>query len=58
LDTIRRVPSCTGGPGTIITLGPSDHRAYKGADFLVLRRAIDGVTKFESIAAVTPWEQP
>jgi ABC-type branched-subunit amino acid transport system substrate-binding protein len=58
LDTIRRVPACTGGPGTIITLGPNDRRAYKGADFLLLRRAIDGATRFESFAAVTPWEQP
>jgi ABC-type branched-subunit amino acid transport system substrate-binding protein len=58
LDTVRRIPSCTGGPGTIITLGPSDRRAYKGADFLLLRRALDGKTVFESVAPVTPWAQP
>jgi len=58
LDTLRRLPSCTGGPGTIITLGPNDRRAYKGADFLVLRRAASGTTTFESTAPVTPWEQP
>jgi branched-chain amino acid transport system substrate-binding protein len=58
LDTLRRVPSCTGGPGTIITLGPNDRRAYKGADFLVLRRAANGCTTFESTAPITPWEQP
>ncbi|WP_319458262.1 ABC transporter substrate-binding protein [Mycobacterium sp. RTGN3] len=58
LDTVRRIPSCTGGPGTIITLGPSDRRAYKGADFLILRRASDGKTTFESVAPVTPWQQP
>jgi ABC-type branched-subunit amino acid transport system substrate-binding protein len=58
LDTLRRIPACTGGPGTIITLGPNDRRAFKGADFLVLRRAVDGSTVFESVAPVTPWEQP
>lgn len=58
LDTLRRLPACTGGPGTIITLGPNDRRAYKGADFLVLRRARNGATTFESVAPVTPWEQP
>jgi branched-chain amino acid transport system substrate-binding protein len=58
LDTIRRIPACTGGPGTFITLGPRDHRAYKGADFLLLRRAIDGATVYEGVAEVTPWEQP
>ncbi|WP_293047467.1 ABC transporter substrate-binding protein [Mycobacterium sp.] len=58
LDTLRRVPACTGGPGTIITLGPNDRRAYKGADFLVLRRAVNGTTTFEDIAPVKAWEQP
>jgi ABC-type branched-subunit amino acid transport system substrate-binding protein len=58
LDTLRRIPSCTGGPGTIITLGPNDRRAYKGADFLLLRRATNGVTILESVAPVTPWTQP
>ena len=28
LDTLRRVPSCTGGPGTIITLGPQARRSF------------------------------
>lgn len=58
MDTLRRIPSCTGGPGTIITLGPSDHRAYKGADFLVLRRAKGGSTTLEGVAPVVPWQQP
>ncbi len=58
MDTLRRVPSCTGGPGTIITLGPSDHRAYKGADFLLLRRSHDGTTSMEGFAPVVPWHQP
>ena len=58
MDTLRRIPSCTGGPGTIITLGPSDHRAYKGADFLLLRRSHDGTTSMEGVAPVVPWQQP
>jgi hypothetical protein len=58
LDTLRRVPACTGGRGTIMTLGPNDRRAYKGADFLLVRRATNGSTLFEAVAPVTPWEQP
>jgi len=57
METIRRLPACTGGPGTIITFGPQDHRGFKGADFLVLRRAVNGTTEFVGTAPVLPWEQ-
>lgn len=58
LETVRRVPACTGAQGTVITLGPRDHRGYKGADFLLLRRAVDGRTELVGTAPVTVWEQP
>jgi len=57
LETVRRLPACTGGPGTVITFGPQDHRGFKGADFLVLRRAVDGTTEFVGTAPVLPWVQ-
>lgn len=58
LETIRRLPACTGGPGTTITFGPGDHRGFKGPDFLVLRSARDGTTSLIGGAPVEPWEQP
>jgi hypothetical protein len=58
LETIRRLPACTGGPGTTITFGPEDHRGFKGPDFLVLRRAHDGTTSLVGGAPVEPWTQP
>lgn len=58
LETVRRVPACTGGPGTVITFGPLDHRGFKGPDFLLVRRAHDGTTSLEGTAPVEPWEQP
>jgi ABC-type branched-subunit amino acid transport system substrate-binding protein len=57
IETVRRLPACTGGPSTVITFGPQDHRGFKGADFLVLRRAVDGTTEFVGTAPVLPWEQ-
>jgi ABC-type branched-subunit amino acid transport system substrate-binding protein len=54
LETVRRVPSCTGAPGTVITFGPSDHRGYRGADFLILRRSSGGTTQFEGTVPVAP----
>jgi branched-chain amino acid transport system substrate-binding protein len=42
LETIRRLPAATGAPGTVITFGFRDHRGFKGADYLVIRRAQDG----------------
>lgn len=41
LETVRRLPAASGGPGTAITFGPQDHRGYKGADFLILRNVAD-----------------
>jgi len=46
LETVRRLPAANGAPGTIISFGPGDHRGYKGADYLVVRRATGGTTEF------------
>lgn len=54
LETVRRVPACTGAPGTVITFGPRDHRGYRGSDFLILRRSVDGGTRFEGVVPVAP----
>ncbi|GAA0616790.1 hypothetical protein GCM10009547_18620 [Sporichthya brevicatena] len=58
LETIRRLPACTGGPGTSITFGPEDHRGLKGPDFLILRRSVDGRSVLEGTAPVSGWDQP
>jgi len=57
VETVKRLPACTGAPGTVITFGPYDHRGYKGADYLILRRARGGKTEFVGTAPVVPWEQ-
>jgi ABC-type branched-subunit amino acid transport system substrate-binding protein len=54
LETIRRLPACTGAPSTVITFGEGDHRGYRGADFLVLRRASGGKTEFVGTAPILP----
>src|SRR6185437_10708742 len=58
LETIRRLPACTGGPRTTITFGPEDHRGFKGPDFLILRRSEGGATSLVGGAPVEPWAQP
>jgi ABC-type branched-subunit amino acid transport system substrate-binding protein len=58
LETVRRVPACTGAPGTVITFGPYDHRGLHGPDFLILRRSSNGTTTLEGEAPVDPWDQP
>lgn len=52
LETIRRLPAATGAPGTVITFGPEDHRGFKGADFLVVRKAEGGTSHFVCTAPV------
>jgi ABC-type branched-subunit amino acid transport system substrate-binding protein len=41
LERVRRVPATVGGPGTLMSLGPWDHRAYKG-DYIVMREIRGG----------------
>lgn len=52
LETIRRMPSCTGAPDTVITFGPQDHRGFKSPHFLVIRRAEGGTTHLVGTAPV------
>jgi ABC-type branched-subunit amino acid transport system substrate-binding protein len=52
LETIRRLPAATGAVGTSITFGYRDHRGFKGADYLVVRRAEAGATHWVGTAPV------
>ena len=45
LERVRMLPAANGGPRTHMSLGPFDHKAYKG-DWLVLRRVQGGRTVF------------
>jgi len=45
LERVRMLPAVNGGPRTHMSLGPYDHKAYKG-DWLVIRRIEGGRTVF------------
>jgi hypothetical protein len=45
LEKVRLLPAVNGGPRTHMSLGPFDHKAYKG-DWLVVRRIEGGRTVF------------
>src|SRR2546430_2505191 len=45
LEKVRLLPAVNGGPRTHMSLGPYDHKAYKG-DWLVIRRIEGGRTVF------------
>ncbi len=45
LEKVRMLPAVNGGPRTHMSLGPYDHKAYKG-DWLVIRRIAGGKTVF------------
>ena len=45
LEKVRMLPAVNGGPRTHMSLGPYDHKAYKG-DWLLLRRIENGRTVF------------
>jgi ABC-type branched-subunit amino acid transport system substrate-binding protein len=45
LEKVRMLPAVNGGPRTHMSLGPWDHKAYKG-DWLVVRRIEGGRTVF------------
>lgn len=53
LETVRRMSSATGAPGTVISFGPEDHRGFKGADYLLVRRSQDGRSVFEGTAPLS-----
>ena len=45
LEKVRMLPAVNGGPRTHMSLGPHDHKAYKG-DWLLIRRIEGGRTVF------------
>jgi branched-chain amino acid transport system substrate-binding protein len=45
LEKVRMLPAVNGGPRTHMSLGPYDHKAYKG-DWLVIRKIDGGRTVF------------
>jgi ABC-type branched-subunit amino acid transport system substrate-binding protein len=45
LEKVRMLPAANGGPRTHMSLGPWDHKAYKG-DWLVIRKIQGGRTVF------------
>jgi hypothetical protein len=48
LERVKMLPAVAGGPTTMVTFGPHDHRAYKGRDSSVLQRYVGpGAGDFE-----------
>lgn len=45
LEQVRMIPATVGAPGTVMSFGPYDHRAYKGANYLVLRTVKNGIER-------------
>lgn len=52
LETVTRLPSATGGRGTIISFSRGNHRGFHGPDYLVLRSVKDGRSVFEGTAPI------
>jgi ABC-type branched-subunit amino acid transport system substrate-binding protein len=44
LERVKGLPATSGAPGTVLSFGPHDHRAYKGRNTSILRRQVDGTT--------------
>ncbi|MGE0384995.1 MAG: ABC transporter substrate-binding protein [Gammaproteobacteria bacterium] len=44
LERVRMLPAAIGGPGTVISFAPYDHRGYKG-DYIVMRTMEGGVNR-------------
>jgi branched-chain amino acid transport system substrate-binding protein len=56
LERVRMLPAANGGPRTHMSLGPFDHKAYKG-DWLLIRRIEGGRTVYVDLhdpVATTP----
>lgn len=58
MEQVKLLPASTGGPGSVLSFGPYDHRGFKGRDLSILRRQAGGTTDecvFESYyEPVTP----
>jgi hypothetical protein len=57
LEKVRMLPAVNGGPRTHMSLGPYDHKAYKG-DWLVIRKIAGGKTVFVSLHEPLPAAAP
>jgi ABC-type branched-subunit amino acid transport system substrate-binding protein len=42
LEQVKLLPASTGGPGSVLSFGPFDHRGFKGRDISILRRQTTG----------------
>jgi hypothetical protein len=40
LERVKLLPASTGGPSSVLSFGPYDHRGFKGRDLSVLRRQV------------------
>jgi len=38
LEQVKLLPASTGGPGSVLSFGPHDHRGYKGRNISIMRR--------------------
>jgi hypothetical protein len=52
LETVTRLPAATGAPGTVISFSRRDHRGFKGADYLFVRRSEGGKNVYVGTAPV------
>jgi branched-chain amino acid transport system substrate-binding protein len=57
LEKVRMLPAVNGGPRTHMSLGPFDHKAYKG-DWLLIRRIEGGKTVFVDLHDPVSTEPP
>jgi len=52
LETVTRLPAATGAPGTVISFSRRDHRGFKGADYLFVRKSEGGKNIYVGTAPV------
>ena len=53
LETVTRLPAATGAPGTVISFSKRDHRGLKGANYLFVRKVIQGEHELENVFEAT-----
>jgi ABC-type branched-subunit amino acid transport system substrate-binding protein len=47
LERVKWLPAASGGPGTLLNLGPFMHRAWLGPNFILWRKALEGATDWD-----------
>ena len=53
LETVTRLPAATGAPGTVISFSKRDHRGLKGANYLFVRKVVEGDHELENVFEAT-----